>query len=321
MTEFGFSIIVCCFNSEKRIGKTLEYLSKLELNSLLCEIILVDNNSRDRTVNIAKEKWASMNAPFDLKIVYEKKSGLTYARKKGIDFANFDYIIFCDDDNWLQENYLQVAFKYLQENTLIGILGGRSEAADKTILPDWFEKYQYCYAVGSPHLTDIDITEEGQIWGAGMVSRRNLLLQIFDEDFPFLCTDRKENNLSSGGDDEICMRVVLLGYRLFHVHELFFFHDINSERLTLEKLNSLFSGFRYSGYVHQRYKFCFSGIKGKGNFRLISLSLLKVVFNGIKLNFKNVRLQFDFLFFATGLKLFSDKEAKMIKLFWNKYKL
>ena len=47
------SIVLCTFNEEKFIGKTLETINKTLKNS---EIIVVDDNSKDKTIKIIKQK-------------------------------------------------------------------------------------------------------------------------------------------------------------------------------------------------------------------------------------------------------------------------
>jgi glycosyltransferase involved in cell wall biosynthesis len=113
----GISVIICCYNSSLRLPKTLEYLSNQATGNLFpWEIILVDNNSSDNTSVIATNFWASLDIDVPLIIVEESKPGLIYARNTGINKANYDFLIFCDDDNWLNKNYLCNVYKILNNN-------------------------------------------------------------------------------------------------------------------------------------------------------------------------------------------------------------
>lgn len=49
----GISIMICCYNSEKRIVPTLQHLSKLKTDGIAVEIILVNNASTDDTEMVA----------------------------------------------------------------------------------------------------------------------------------------------------------------------------------------------------------------------------------------------------------------------------
>src|SRR5260221_11052912 len=103
----GISVIVCCFNSATRISPTLKHLyNQKNISSSSWEIIIINNCSTDNTTEKATQVWDSFssNKP-SFKIVNESTPGLSVARQKGIDESYYDYVLFCDDDNWLEENY------------------------------------------------------------------------------------------------------------------------------------------------------------------------------------------------------------------------
>jgi len=80
----GLSVIVCCYNSSKFITACLEHIACQNLDGITLEVILVDNNCTDDTVNIALQAWRTCGSPFILRIIEEKVSGIAYARKKGV---------------------------------------------------------------------------------------------------------------------------------------------------------------------------------------------------------------------------------------------
>jgi len=83
----GVSVIVCCFNSAKRIGTTLLYLKKQRAEHICWEVILVDNNCTDGTVNEALKVWG--NYPIKIKVIQEQMAGLIHARNAGILAAKY----------------------------------------------------------------------------------------------------------------------------------------------------------------------------------------------------------------------------------------
>lgn len=147
-SSFDVSIVICCYNSSTRIKTTLQYLSKQNFDSIKCEIILVDNNCNDNTVQIAKSTWIDCKSPFPLRIEAEKQPGLSHARKKGVFAASGEIIIFCDDDNWLDEDYLRIAHETMTSNNAIGVLAGQSRAVSDVEIPTWFYSYYGNYACG-----------------------------------------------------------------------------------------------------------------------------------------------------------------------------
>src|SRR5258707_15236118 len=121
----GVSVIICCFNSAARIAPTLEHLYNQKNISLSgWEVIIIDNCSTDNTSEKASKIWESFGPEKPrFKIVNESTPGLSTAREKGLDEAYYDYVLFCDDDNWLDENYLGIALNIMQNNPRIGALG------------------------------------------------------------------------------------------------------------------------------------------------------------------------------------------------------
>jgi len=239
MTSYNCSIIVCCYNSATRLPETLKFLALQELKGIQCELIIVDNNSSDNTSKVASECWKEFGAPFLLNIVEEKNPGLSNARKKGIETALGDIIIFCDDDNHLSSNYVETSHQKLSTNTDIGIMCGASIAKSEVDLPIWFHSYQKWYAVGVFALESEDVTHHGWIWGAGMAFRKSLYMDLINSGFEHLLTDRKGKELSSGGDIEICKWFILGGYKLWYEDSIFLYHEIPKERLSIEYIKRL----------------------------------------------------------------------------------
>ena len=240
------SVIICCYNSENRIVPTLEHLSKQILGSLRCEIILVDNNCTDETIQIAEEFWNESAAPFSLNVVVEKTPGLSFARKAGVLAAKGEILIFCDDDNWLSEHFVLNGFEIMNSNHDIGVLGGIGIPIFDGKEPNWFSTFQGAYAVGHQSIYSGDITSRGYVWGAGCFVRKDTMLHMYSAGFTSLCTDRKGNELTSGGDSEICKWHVLIGKKLWYDERLVFKHFIENHRLQKEYLSRLIEGFNSS---------------------------------------------------------------------------
>lgn len=83
------SVVVPTYNEEDYIEGCLKALQNQTKKPF--EIIVVDNNSTDRTSEIAKSYGA--------KVVKEKKKGVIFARNKGFDSAKGDIIARCDADS------------------------------------------------------------------------------------------------------------------------------------------------------------------------------------------------------------------------------
>jgi glycosyltransferase involved in cell wall biosynthesis len=252
----GVSIVVCCYNSASRLPETIKCLAKQELeNNISLEIIIVNNASTDDTNIVAQNIWEeNKNSKVDFCIVDEPIPGKSFALEKGINHAKYEYVIICDDDNWLDKSYVTIAHKIISSNNNIGAVGGRSQAVTDIQFPNWWNEYKTGYAIGDQGKYSGELAYPLCIWGAGMVIRRSLFLKTFNKEVPALLTCRKGADLSSGGDSEICMRLFLLGYKLYYSELLVLRHYIPRERLTESYRDRLFKGLLSSRSVLREYR-------------------------------------------------------------------
>lgn len=99
MNNPRISIIIPAFNEEKYIGKTLEsvkYAMQIYGNTDEVEIIVVNNNSSDRTEGIAKQYGAT--------VVFAKERCIATVRNKGAKAAKGGIIGFLDADSLITPN-------------------------------------------------------------------------------------------------------------------------------------------------------------------------------------------------------------------------
>ena len=257
MARPGISLILCCYNSAELIGDTLRHIASQQIPvNLPWEVILVDNNSIDNTATIAHKVWNSLNVKDSLTLVYEPQPGLCFARNLGFNTANYEYCLFCDDDNWLHHDYVRLAYQIMQGNDRIGVLGGLGEAVFEDQPPPWFERVKHSYAVGPQAEKSGDVTlPRGYVFGAGAVYRKSVYFKLKEEGFDYLLTGRKGMNVTSGEDAELCYNYVLSGYTIHYSSSLKFKHFIVSQRLTLEYRKKLEASFIQSRVVLSLYRY------------------------------------------------------------------
>lgn len=249
----GITVIICCYNSIARISKTLEFLShQLVKESISWEIILVDNASSDNTADYAMSEWRKYNCRTDFFVVKQDIPGLNNARKMGIDCAKYDFIIFCDDDNWLFEDYIERAFEIMDSNPEIGVLGGQGIAETEIAPPEWLDLTIFATGPQSKVSGDITTTRT-TVYGAGSIFRKSVLVDLKNNGFTTYLTDRKGSTLSSGGDAELCWAVSLAGYKIWYDENLKFYHFISKDRLSFKYVKRMEFGNGYSSFLHIPY--------------------------------------------------------------------
>lgn len=250
------SIIICCFNGKSHLLPTLEYIAKQQYDANLeVELIFVDNASTDGSAIFVQKVWKELHPNIALRIVREEEPGLIHARRCGVRTARGKYIVFCDDDNWLREDYIQTAYELMEQMPNVGVLGGQSVLAPGIEAPNWWAEQQGNYAVGK-QLPQLGIANDrGFLYGAGMVTRANLARIIFNEHYPFLLTGRKGNQCLSGEDGEYCWRAMIAGYDLYYSEKLFYYHDVAQNRLTDEQLRKLLQSFEMGKEISEKYHY------------------------------------------------------------------
>lgn len=98
------SIVIPAYNEQSYIENCLFSLLRSEQKTNIdYEVILVDNNSTDKTVEVAKKFKKGMN----LKIVSEKKQGRGAARARGFEKAQGEIILSADADTSFYKGWIE----------------------------------------------------------------------------------------------------------------------------------------------------------------------------------------------------------------------
>jgi glycosyltransferase involved in cell wall biosynthesis len=247
----GVSVIVCTYNGASRLADTIRHIAKQKVSpEILWEVILVDNASTDNSKEVTINEWKKHNCRAKLIVVDQPVPGKQLALEKGYEVSKYEYWITCDDDNWLDENFVQLTYDIMSKNPRIGALGGPNEPLCEVKPPEWFNYFKRDYAGGPQPDVHTGIVSEGNItwkrgyvWGAGMIVRRSAWEQLLRDGFRTSMTCRKGTELSSGGDSEACYALVLAGWEIWYDSRLKLVHCMPGGRLVWDYLVRLFRGF------------------------------------------------------------------------------
>lgn len=102
-SDISVCIVIPAYNEEADIGACLEAIARQTV--MPDEVILVDNNSSDGTVEIAK------GFPF-VRVVHEKQQGIVHARDRGFDASKSDIIGRIDADSRLRPGWVEAVKRY-----------------------------------------------------------------------------------------------------------------------------------------------------------------------------------------------------------------
>ncbi len=107
--EFKVSVVIPTYNRIAYLGRAIS--SALKQSYPVNEIIVVDNGSTDQTLSYIKKKFTS------IKVIIEKKRGVSFARNIGVKNCKNEWIAFLDsDDEWITDKIEKQIFLIRESN-------------------------------------------------------------------------------------------------------------------------------------------------------------------------------------------------------------
>lgn len=158
MLMLKLSLIIPVYNEERHIEACLDAISTQTV--VPHEVIVVDNNCSDRTLEIAKKY------PF-VKILKEKKQGLIHGRNLGFNSAKGDILGRIDADSVIDPNWVELVLKAFEENKdLMGVTGLARTSVSMFKSPK-------SKIMSKSYFWMVDFQMKTQVmWGANMAIRR-----------------------------------------------------------------------------------------------------------------------------------------------------
>lgn len=118
------SVVIPAYNEEKYIGRCLQSIAnQIEKPD---EIIVIDNNCTDKTIEIAKK--------FGARIIREEKQGMIAARNSGFNSAKFEILGRIDADAILPNNWVLRVKENFQDKSIAALSGPIYVGAKNTYL-------------------------------------------------------------------------------------------------------------------------------------------------------------------------------------------
>lgn len=148
------SIIVPNYNTAQFLPRCLDSLINQTFSDI--EIICIDNNSTDNSLEILKQYAQNDNR---VKVFCETQSGAAVARNLGLENATGKYLMFCDSDDWYEPNTCEIMHKTIEQkqvdvvccHAFLELQEGLSES-EKVIRSE--EKYYNLKKYGKFSITD-----------------------------------------------------------------------------------------------------------------------------------------------------------------------
>lgn len=120
------SIVVPVYNAEKTIVRCVESLRQQIYPYI--EIILVNDGSKDKSLELCQQLKEKDNR---IIIINKQNGGVSSARNTGIKSASGKYIMFCDSDDWVMEDYCSYMIEHVEDRHLV--MCGFEEISDEQV--------------------------------------------------------------------------------------------------------------------------------------------------------------------------------------------
>lgn len=157
------SVVIPAFNEEKFIERTLNSLMNQDFKDF--ELIVVDNNSQDRTAQIAEG--------FGAKVVFEPNEGVGYSRQAGFSAAEAPIIATTDADTIVPPNWLSKILKEFDGDPELVAFGGFHSLYNGPFLA----RFAVRYLIFIPWIFDRIFSGGWTLSGANLAVRKKAFLQ------------------------------------------------------------------------------------------------------------------------------------------------
>ena len=163
MQAIKISVVIPAFNEERLIGRCVQAVKNQTLSKAKYEILVIDNNSADKTAEIAKKLGATV-------IPYVEKQGFSVAKQFGTNLAKGEIVAYTDADSIPDTHWLETIEKLMQDRNLVCV-GGTILSTENALVN--FSLIIYDFIARINQLFGISL-----IWSPNMAVRKDAFIQI-----------------------------------------------------------------------------------------------------------------------------------------------
>lgn len=250
------SVVICSHNPrDDFFAKVLTALEKQTLNYEYWECILIDNASDTPLALKNNLSWH----PYS-RCLQEKQLGLTFARLRSIQEAQTNLLVFVDDDNILDSDYLENVIQISENFPFLGAWGGQTIAGFEEVPPEWTRPFWSMLAIWE---------FEQDVWsnlvnqysttpcGAGMCIRKTVAdkyAELVKCDVRRQSMGRQGKKLTSFEDSDMAFTACDMGLGTGRFTRLKLTHLMPKERIEEGYLLRLLEASTYSRCIVESYR-------------------------------------------------------------------
>ncbi len=223
------TVILCTYNRCLTLTTALESVAQSQMpESVSWEVLVVDNNSKDKTRDVVEE--FGRRYPGRFRYLFQPQPGKSHALNSGIHEASGEILAFMDDDVVVDEKWLHNLTAVLQEQEWAGV-GGRILPERGFTPPAWISLKDK-YALAPLAVFDLG-TQAGEMrespFGTNMAFRREAF-----STYGGFRTDlgpQPGSEIQHNEDSEFGSRLLAGGERFWYEPTAIVYHSMPAERI------------------------------------------------------------------------------------------
>jgi glycosyltransferase involved in cell wall biosynthesis len=247
--DMQLSVIICTHNPRSTyMGRTIEGLKAQTLPLDRWELLLVDNASKSPVSELWDLSWHPRG-----RHTREDQVGLTPARLRGINEARGELLVFVDDDNVLDADFLEKAAAVASAHPFLQVIGAGVLKPEFEVPPSreiiprlaLLALREVTQPLWGNNIQDFECTP----WGAGLCVKRSTAqayVQLVGQLRVTSLLDRSGTRLFCGGDDLFSWVSAANGGGFGVFPELRITHLISERRVTQSYLLQLIHDHSFS---------------------------------------------------------------------------
>lgn len=249
MRPVDYTIIVCTYNQEDRLlERCISSIQALKVDDFDFEVIIVDNHS-DIPVNKRENILRRLGKDSKFRVINVLEQGLIHARLGGIKEAKGKYIVFFDDDNQPNVDYLLSLDALWKMYPDVGAWGPGVVKVDFVdgVEHPWMTGLAPIFQEKNNEFVEFAMIRQWQSCyplGTGLSIKRSLIDYYIAgiEEGKFSLTGRNGSSMTSGDDTQFVMTVIAQGQAAGSSPSLSLTHMITAGKLKPGYLKKLVFG-------------------------------------------------------------------------------
>jgi len=203
--KFEFSVILATRNRAAILMDVLSALCEQIRAEVDVELVIIDNASTDNTKAAVELFIRSCPIPEQVRYLYEDRVGLSAARNAGARLARGRYLIFLDDDVYLERDWL-ASYRKVSANPNLRVAGGSIEPLAEPNADFRFVGSRYLWIYGRLDFgsTTRPLASKETLNGGNILFEKSTFLALggLDESF-----GHKGENMGGAEEQELLARI------------------------------------------------------------------------------------------------------------------